>query len=80
MTDDLFGADPAKTRRKSKANGYAAPPGTGPADKRCKDCLHVFRKTYVAKPVFKCLLQRAIWGKTKTSDILARSPACNKFE
>ena len=67
-------------RKPTVKNGYAAPPGTGPEGKTCKDCEH---KTTMgaghAKSWIKCELRRATWTGGEGTDILARSPACNKF-
>lgn len=61
--------------------GYAAPPGTGPEGKTCRDCAHYARNyTGSGKSFPKCNLARAKWTGGRGSDILARAPACNRFE
>lgn len=67
-------------RKPTAKNGYAAPPGTGPDGKTCRDCEH--KKTmgnYGGKHYIKCDLRRATWTNGEGTDILARSPACSKF-
>lgn len=68
---------PEKPRRKSKKNGYAATPGTGPDGESCKTCNH---KTYheCVKRYYKCDLIN--WGNGAGTDILLRSPACHRWE
>lgn len=68
-------------RRPTVKNGYAAPPGSGPEGMRCADCTHkrsLGRSR--GKHFIKCELRRSTWTKGEGTDILARSPACNKFE
>jgi hypothetical protein len=68
-------------RKPTVKNGYAAQPGTGPADKRCADCKHKRSMgNYGSKSWIKCELRRATWTSGEGTDILARSPACSKFE
>ena len=68
---------PAPARKKSKKNGYAATPGTGPEGETCRTCDH---KTYHerTKRYYKCDLIN--WGHGKGTDILLRSPACHRWE
>lgn len=68
-------------RKPTEKNGYAAPPGTGPEGKTCKDCQHKVRLgNYGGKSYIKCELRRATWTQGEGTDILARTPACSKFE
>lgn len=60
--------------------GYAARPGTGPADKQCRQCRHYTHKGNVAGNYPKCGANRARWTGGRGSDILAKAPACSKFE
>ncbi|MGH8326882.1 MAG: hypothetical protein ACRET2_08985 [Steroidobacteraceae bacterium] len=89
---DLFGPIPAGFARPSTRGrgpqggkhyvtprGYAAPPGTGPAGETCGSCKHCGRMRQ-AKRWIKCLLMRARWSHGRATDILARSPACSKWE
>lgn len=82
---DLFGEAPEQTSRKSskksstKPWGYACPPGTGPAGKTCRDCVHSYAKR-LGKTYYKCLLAKSKWTGGRASDILLRSPACSRFE
>jgi hypothetical protein len=67
-------------RKPTVKNGYAAPPGTGPAGETCKTCEH--KRTlgnYGGKQFIKCELRRSTWTGGEGTDILARSPACNKW-
>jgi hypothetical protein len=59
--------------------GYAAMPGTGPEGKTCRDCAHYCRRPNVAGNYSKCGLNYARWTGGRGSDILARSPACHRF-
>ena len=72
----------APTRKPTKKNGYAAPPGSGPEGQTCKQCRH---KTTGGNPgsskqFIKCELRRDTWTHGPGTDILAGSPACSKFE
>ncbi|HWH81628.1 MAG TPA: hypothetical protein VNU71_05265 [Burkholderiaceae bacterium] len=67
-------------RKPTKKNGYAAPPGTGPTDKTCRDCNHKRSLGSGAKHFIKCELRRATWTSGEGTDILARTPACSKFQ
>lgn len=70
----------AGKRKPTVKNGYAAPPGTGPEGKTCKDCAHKQRLgNYGGKSFLKCALRKATWTHGEGTDILARSPACSKF-
>jgi hypothetical protein len=66
-------------RKPTVKNGYAAPPGTGPDGKTCKDCTHKRSMANGAKHFIKCELRRATWTRGEGTDILARSPACSQF-
>lgn len=78
---DLFGNDtPPPKKRKSRARGYAWPPGSGPEGETCKTCKHCVRRAFTAGTYHKCLLMRASWTGGKSSDILVRSPACRMWE
>ena len=77
----LRAAGVAPSRKPTKKNGYAAAPGTGPEGKRCSDCKHKLSMSNTgAKSWIKCELRRATWTNGEGTDILARSPACSKFE
>ena len=70
----------AGKRKPTVKNGYAAPPGTGPEGKTCKDCAHKQRRgNYGGKSFLKCELRQATWTHGEGTDILAGSPACSKF-
>lgn len=68
-------------RKPMVKNGYAAQPGTGPEGMTCKQCEHKRSMgNYGGKHFIKCELRRATWTNGEGTDILARSPACSKFE
>lgn len=72
------------SRKPTVKNGYAAPPGTGPASETCKTCKFKVScggpKHGRAKSFIKCELRRATWTHGEGTDILAGSPACSKWE
>lgn len=68
------------SRKPTVKNGYAAPPGTGPEGMTCKQCEHKRSLGSGAKHFIKCELRRATWTSGEGTDILARTPACNKFK
>lgn len=67
-----------RKRPPTKANGYAAPPGSGPEGETCKSCVHLYRNEY-AKVYLKCDLMRAYWTGGTATDIRAGSPACSRW-
>lgn len=69
-----------KKKRVTKANGYAAQPGTGPEDEFCKTCAHYRRTMTHAKSYPKCFLRERFWTHGPGSDIRAKSPACRHWE
>jgi hypothetical protein len=87
VTVDLFGRVPeaqvinSRVKKGVQPNGYAGIPGTGPAGMTCKDCRHYTLKQ-MAKAYRKCGHHdaRIRWTGGTGTDILARSPACSKFE
>lgn len=80
---DLFGTavpEPSKAKRKpTPQRGYAAPPGSGPADETCGSCEHHATRQW-AGTYHKCALMVARWTRGPGSDILVRSPACSRWE
>lgn len=84
MATDLFGAIPEgeavrqerAAHKRIKARGYAMPPGTGPEGHTCGDCAHIYRTDRYRK----CELMRKHWTHGYGTDVLARSPACGKWE
>jgi hypothetical protein len=76
-TTDLFGApiEPPRPR-----GGYAAPPGSGPAGKTCRDCAAYVSVQHNTRRYPKCARMRAHWTRGPGSDIKAASPACRLFE
>lgn len=78
---DLFGQpDPTPSTSRypaRKARGYAAAPGTGPADETCGSCRHLAR---LRTRIKKCALNRAAWTRGEATDVRARSAACRKWQ
>lgn len=63
-------------KRATQPKGYVALPGTGPKGETCGTCTHkVSMRKYR-----KCELNRPRWTHGPGTDILARSPACSKWE
>ena len=60
--------------------GYAGRPGDGPADETCGTCKYKVRREGCSGRYLKCQLTRAAWTGGRRTDILARSPACEKWE
>jgi hypothetical protein len=83
---DLFGnpivePTPRPSVRKSTIpNGYADIPGTGPAGQTCRSCAHYTHTSWTANKYRKCRLMQPKWTRGPGTDILARSPACRKWE
>ena len=81
---DLFTCEARLPRRPApyiapRVTGYAAPPGTGPADATCADCAHRLRWRLASKTVSKCGHPHGYRSHSAASDIKARSPACKFF-
>ncbi len=83
---DLFG-DPIPVdaqgdgkRKPTQANGYAAPPGTGPAGETCRSCAHYTRRSRGGRAYLKCWLSRYCWTNGPGTDIRASSLACAVWE
>ncbi len=62
--------------------GYVCPPGSGPEGETCGTCKHANRQSNYSenKSWIKCGLNRTRWTGGRGTDILARSPACRKWE
>lgn len=73
---DLFGNEVTE-QRPSLAQGYAKPPGSGPAGERCGTCAHAVAHHYNNKTYWKCGLLRNHWTRSYGSDIRLKSPACS---
>jgi len=87
---DLFGEVPAGNtavlpgrsrgpkggKRYTAPRGYAALPGSGPAGETCGTCMHIGRY----RRYRKCKLMRAVWTNGPGTDILARTPACSRWQ
>ncbi|MDZ4813209.1 MAG: hypothetical protein SGI99_11435 [Pseudomonadota bacterium] len=82
---DLFGEKPRRNVRRIKrtevANGYAAPPGTGPSIESCSTCAHCkFRELSNRQRFYKCGRMLSQWDRSRSTDILIKSPACRLWE
>lgn len=73
MTSDLYGE---AVKLVKNISAYAGLPGSGPKDKKCKDCGH-FLRIVRSKTFFKCGLGRVTNGKA--TDIKATAPSCLHF-
>lgn len=77
-------------RSSEPAAGYAAPPGTGPQGESCGSCTHCRVRTQVLgsrrgnrgkqRRFYKCGVMFPSWTTTRSSDVLAHSPACRRWE
>jgi len=76
----LDGQARARGKHYIEPRGYAAMPGSGPQGKTCRDCTHYTRAGSGYRRFPKCGLARAKWTGSRGSDILARAPACRRFE
>lgn len=79
---DLFGEVPPSAPKVStagQAHGYAALPGTGPKGETCGSCAHLYRKL-MGKTYLKCLLVEKQWTGGRRTDVLSRSPACQRWQ
>lgn len=66
-------------RSKQTASGYAARPGTGPADQSCRTCANsVCRR--LGNRYWKCALMRHCWKGSIKTDIRLSSPACERWQ
>ncbi len=72
----------ASSRKPTVKNGYAAPPGTGPAGETCGTCQHKhsMSSNSGSKRFIKCLAAQERWTHGEGSDILAKSPACRAWK
>jgi len=64
--------------RRREDRAHAAPIGTGPAGKQCKDCRHYSRGSRARYK--KCWLMRELWTSGPGTDIRAKDAACRYFE
>ena len=60
--------------------GYAGKPGGGPDGETCKTCEHYSRVHHHDKVYRKCGLMREFWTNGPGTDILAKAPACRRWE
>lgn len=64
----------------AKPNGYAATPGSGPADQTCGTCANCRQRTVHGKHFYKCVLMVAAWSRDRITDIVLKSPACSRHQ
>ncbi len=72
-----------KPRRKpTPKNGYAGTPGCGPKGETCGSCTYLEGRFPEggSRKFKKCYLSRHRWTHGPGSDILVKSPACEKWE
>lgn len=82
ISRDLFGnpvTQEARSRQ-TKANGYARPPGSGPAGQTCGTCAHLCRVNGGTRNYPKCFIVRHRWTSGPGTDIKTKSPACEMWE
>lgn len=70
------GRGPKGGKHYVKQAGYVMMPGTGPAGETCGSCKHIVN----AGRYKKCGRNKARWTSSPKTDVLARSPACAKWE
>lgn len=66
-------------KHKTRPNGYAASPGSGPKGERCNTCKH-YARLMRSKVYRKCLKVQDHWTHGPGTDIKAKSPACSFWE
>ena len=59
---------------------YGGISGTGPEGETCRTCAHKAYMGGCAGTYIKCGLMRAKWTRGGGTDILAKTPACEKWE
>lgn len=69
---------PVRGKHYTQPKGYAARPGTGPVGETCGSCRHRTRVEH-ARSYPKCDLARHKWTGGRGSDILVKSPACERW-
>lgn len=65
---------------KGVARGYAATPGSGPAEETCGSCKHKVSVQDCAGTFHKCALANHRWTRGGASDIRVKSPTCSLWE
>jgi hypothetical protein len=69
-----------KKRKPTRPNGYADLPGTGPPGETCRSCRHIERHQGGTRTYLKCGLMARRHTHGPGSDILAKAPACRRWE
>lgn len=84
---DLFGQEIKEApvsnakRKPTVRKGYAGIPGRGPEGETCRTCEHSrLCGQGHAKTFYKCVLVKRIWTHGQGTDILAKSPACERWQ
>lgn len=82
MQTDLFNPSETVTRGKHyiEPRGYHGHPGSGPAGKTCGACQYCVKVRIYSRATPKCKQFRALWTRSRRSDILLKTPACQHFE
>lgn len=84
--NDLFGNAvldlpvSSHANRKTICNGYARPPGTGPAGETCKTCQHATATGPYNRTFYKCAVIRHRWTHGPGTDIRLKSAACELWQ
>ena len=71
------GVGPKGGKHYTVPRGYVMPPGSGPAGETCGSCKHMAGRGGRYR---KCRLAESKWTHGPATDVLARSPACSKWE
>lgn len=79
MAEALMARAKSRRRKDPTPKGYAAVPGTGPSGETCRSCRHMAPQRF-AKTYNKCGLMQSYWTGGRGTDVLARSPACRRWE
>jgi hypothetical protein len=69
-----------KKVRTPTPTGYAGIPGKGPSGESCKTCKHLHKRPHTAGSYHKCSLMSHTWTGGRKTDVIVKSPACQKWE
>jgi hypothetical protein len=61
-------------------SGYAGIPGKGPEGATCRTCNHLYKREHTAGNYHKCSLMSHKWTGGRKTDVLVKSPACQRWE
>jgi len=83
MQRSIFGGEgPARAHGSKFAAapaGYAAPPGSGPPGETCGTCANCRVRKIKKHNIYKCGLRADSWTQDRATDVLVRSPACQRW-